>query len=36
MRLKPKVGTEQLVEALGSRNAGQKVTVLTGYDQTDL
>lgn len=36
VRLKPKVGTEQLVEALGSRNAGQKVTVLTGYDQTDL
>ncbi|GAA4609508.1 putative membrane protein YhiD involved in acid resistance [Actinoplanes octamycinicus] len=33
-----KKGTEpgQLISALGERTGGQRVTVLTGYDQTDL
>ncbi|GIJ50376.1 hypothetical protein Val02_72620 [Virgisporangium aliadipatigenens] len=26
----------QLISALGERTGGQRVTVLTGYDQTDL
>ncbi|MFC7330157.1 DUF4956 domain-containing protein [Marinactinospora rubrisoli] len=35
-RLKKGVTPHDLVERLRSRTAGQKATVLTGYDQTDL
>lgn len=36
VRLKPGVTTVELIDALGEVNTGQKVTVLTGYDQTDM
>lgn len=36
VRLKPGVTTEEIIAALAQRNAGQKVTVLTGYDHTDV
>lgn len=36
VRLKPGVTTAELIDALGEVNTGQKVTVLTGYDQTDM
>ena len=36
VRLKPKVEASALIAALRERTAGQRVTVLTGYDQTDL
>jgi len=36
VRMKKGVEPGQIIAALGERNAGQKVTVLTGYDQTDL
>lgn len=35
-RLKPGVTPSAVIEALRGVNAGQKATVLTGYDQTDL
>jgi len=35
-RLKKGVGTAELVDRLRAVNAGQKATVLTGYDQTDM
>ena len=34
--LKPGVTVAELIEELGAVNTGQKVTVLTGYDQTDM
>ena len=36
VRLKKGVGPAELIAALRERNAGQRVSVLTGYDQTDL
>lgn len=36
VRLKRGVTTTQVIDALGEVNTGQKVTVLTGYDQTDV
>ncbi|MFI5937490.1 DUF4956 domain-containing protein [Actinoplanes sp. NPDC051494] len=36
VRMKKGVEPGGLIAALGEQNAGQKVTVLTGYDQTDL
>lgn len=36
VRLKPGATTVELIDALGEVNTGQKVTVLTGYDQTDM
>jgi hypothetical protein len=36
VRLKKGAEPGQLITALGERTAGQRVTVLTGYDQTDL
>jgi hypothetical protein len=36
VRLKKGTGPGELIAALGERTAGQRVTVLTGYDQTDL
>ena len=36
VRLKPGVEPSELVAALRDVNSGQRVTVLTGYDQTDL
>jgi len=36
VRLKPGTTTVELIDALGEVNTGQKVTVLTGYDQTDM
>ncbi|WP_016934605.1 DUF4956 domain-containing protein [Rhodococcus sp. R1101] len=35
-RLKKGTSSNDLISALGAVNAGQRVTVLTGYDQTDL
>jgi hypothetical protein len=36
VRLKKGKEPAELIAALGEHNAGQRVTVLTGYDQTDL
>ncbi|GIJ28993.1 DUF4956 domain-containing protein [Micromonospora qiuiae] len=36
VRLKKGHGPGELIAALGERTGGQRVTVLTGYDQTDL
>ncbi|GIG93319.1 DUF4956 domain-containing protein [Plantactinospora endophytica] len=36
VRLKKGHGPSELITALGERTGGQRVTVLTGYDQTDL
>ncbi len=36
VRLKKGHEPGQLISALGERTGGQRVTVLTGYDQTDL
>ncbi|MET8911639.1 DUF4956 domain-containing protein [Micromonospora sp. NPDC004551] len=36
VRLKKGQGPGDLIAALGERTGGQRVTVLTGYDQTDL
>ena len=36
VRMKKDVEASQLISALQERTAGQRVTVLTGYDQTDL
>jgi uncharacterized membrane protein YhiD involved in acid resistance len=36
VRLKPGIEPSQVVAALREVNSGQRVTVLTGYDQTDL
>ncbi|TNH21894.1 DUF4956 domain-containing protein [Micromonospora orduensis] len=36
VRLKKGQGPGDLITALGERTGGQRVTVLTGYDQTDL
>jgi len=36
VRLKGGVTTAEVVEELGAINSGQKVTVLTGYDQSDM
>ncbi|MFI2364735.1 DUF4956 domain-containing protein [Promicromonospora sp. NPDC019610] len=36
VRLKPGVTTAEIIEALSEINSGQKVTVLTGYDQSDM
>ncbi|WP_285102212.1 DUF4956 domain-containing protein [Promicromonospora sp. MEB111] len=36
VRLKPGVTTAEIIGALGEINSGQKVTVLTGYDQSDM
>ncbi|WP_282782713.1 MULTISPECIES: DUF4956 domain-containing protein [unclassified Nocardia] len=35
-RLKPNIAPAQVIDQLGRINAGQRVTVLTGYDQTDI
>ena len=35
-RLKPGVKPAAVIEALSAVNSGQRVTVLTGYDQTDI
>ena len=36
VRLKKGTTPGELIAALSERTAGQRVTVLTGYDQTDL
>lgn len=36
VRLKPGITTTEIIDALGEINSGQKVTVLTGYDQSDM
>ncbi|MFE5309547.1 DUF4956 domain-containing protein [Isoptericola sp. NPDC056573] len=36
VRLQGGVTTAEVIEALGAINSGQKVTVLTGYDQSDM
>ncbi len=36
VRLKAGVTTAEVIEALSEINSGQKVTVLTGYDQSDM
>ncbi|MBO3087849.1 DUF4956 domain-containing protein [Cellulomonas dongxiuzhuiae] len=36
VRLKPGVTTTEIIGALSEINSGQKVTVLTGYDQSDM
>jgi uncharacterized membrane protein YhiD involved in acid resistance len=36
VRLKGGVTTAEVIEELGAINSGQKVTVLTGYDQSDM
>ncbi|MEQ6898256.1 DUF4956 domain-containing protein [Microbacterium sp. KR10-403] len=36
VRLKKGVETSQVIEALSAVNSGQKVSVLTGYDQSDM
>jgi uncharacterized membrane protein YhiD involved in acid resistance len=36
VRLKPAIKPSDLIDAMQQRTGGQKVTLLTGYDQTDL
>lgn len=36
VRLKPAVTPTEMIDAMQARTGGQKVTLLTGYDQTDL
>jgi hypothetical protein len=36
VKLKPSVTVTELIAALQQRTNGQKVTILTGYDRTDL
>jgi uncharacterized membrane protein YhiD involved in acid resistance len=36
VRLKPSTKPSEFIDAMQAKTAGQKVTLLTGYDQTDL
>jgi hypothetical protein len=36
VRLKPSTTPSELIDAMQQKTGGQKVTLLTGYDQTDL